>query len=138
MPYLKPGEKQCFNPLDASLPTTELVVCPGNTDRSPLKNYGANYFIIGNANPGDNPKLFHLNKIKKPSRIFLEADAIHHTFDWNSYSTTIPPHAVDTKYWGFRHRDRINFLFVAGNVDSQSWPLFGNNSDTNIFVWTNQ
>ena len=138
MPYLKPGATQCFDPKDTSLPASDVVVCPANTTRSASKNYGANYYVVGNANAGDYPKIYRMNRIKSPSRTFLEADATHHTFDWNTYSATVPRYAVDTKAWGFRHRDRINFLFAAGNVDGQTWPIYGNNSDINLFLWTNR
>ncbi len=136
-PYLKPGATQCFNPKNTSLAISNVFVCPANDDKSALKNYGANYYIVGNANAGDYPKIYKLRLIKQPSRVFVEADATHHTFDWNTYSTTVLPGA-NPKQWGFRHKDTINFLFAAGNASGQKRPIFGNNNGANSFLWTNQ
>lgn len=130
-PYLVPGMTQCYKDRPTN-PVSRVFVCPANSlnPNNTQANYTANYFVFGN--PNEAPLVYKAGKMKSPTKIFITAEGITHTFDYNTSILNIMPasdfenHTTSGVYqWHFRHERRMNFAFGDGHAATLRPPFFG-------------
>jgi prepilin-type N-terminal cleavage/methylation domain-containing protein/prepilin-type processing-associated H-X9-DG protein len=103
--------------------------CPAAPKPKAVKNYGVNYWLIGDA--WTIARFSTYNRVNKPSEVFMIADTAGdgtHTFGYSNYNASV----ATPKGFGYRHNSGVNEAFVDGHVAENHKPM---KTDYNNETW---